>query len=178
AHPPRGRAGASAGLCSASRYCLGAAPGHARSHAARVEGSRPRAAAKYRNWAAGARRRAHYPPCGPVARNGPTSSQSGQVAWGLLGSQTLVGLWYVLGCTTLPALLMKNTFRGAGFAAGVGQLHARHAAVGFDKLVDALLKFDVFVLPDTEVFRRDATFGRHRRGFLNKQTGAAHGAAA
>ena len=67
---------------------------------------------------------------------------------------------------------------GAGFAAGVGQLNAGHAALRRDEGVDALEHGHLLIFPDAEVFGTDAALGRHGRGLLNNETGPAHGPAA
>ena len=51
----------------------------------------------------------------------------------------------------------------ARLAAGVGELNAGHGALRFDERRDAGEHGDMLVLPDAQVVRRDASFGRHGR---------------
>ena len=66
---------------------------------------------------------------------------------------------------------------GAGFAAGVGQLHARHAALRHNEVVDAPQHGHLLIFPQAQVFGTDAAFGRNSRGFLHNEGRAAHGPA-
>ena len=76
------------------------------------------------------------------------------------------------------AMLADPRPMGAGLAPGVGQLNAGDSALSRDETGDALQRFDLFVVPQTEVFGGDSPVGGDRRGFRENQSGTAHRAAA
>src|SRR5438477_1214264 len=69
------------------------------------------------------------------------------------------------------ALFFRNRPRlfpwpaGAGFSAGVRQLHTGHASLLVNELNDSAQHLDVAVGPDAEVVRTDAPLGKDRRCF-------------
>ena len=67
---------------------------------------------------------------------------------------------------------------GAGFAPGVGQLDARHAALRPNEIGDAPQHRHLRVVPEAEVGGRDAAFRGHGRGFLHDEGRPAHRPAA
>ena len=67
---------------------------------------------------------------------------------------------------------------GAGFAACVRKLHAGNGPLGFDKSHDWCKRLGVFVVPNSEILRRDAAFRHDRRRFREDQTRSANRPAA
>jgi hypothetical protein len=65
---------------------------------------------------------------------------------------------------------------GAGLAAGMGDLRARHRAGGGDQARQPSVAGDLRIVPQAQVLRRDAALRRHCRGFRDHQPGAADGA--
>jgi hypothetical protein len=65
----------------------------------------------------------------------------------------------------------------AAFAPGVGDLHAGHGALGLYEFDDAREKFNMRVLPDSEILGADASFGRNRGRLGEYQARASHGPA-
>ncbi len=74
-------------------------------------------------------------------------------------------------------MLAKPRAPGAGLAAGVRQLDACNRTLSVDKTGDTLHRFDLFVVPQPEVFGSDAPVRRHRHRFGDDQAGAANGTA-
>src|ERR1700733_4864858 len=56
----------------------------------------------------------------------------------------------------------------------MSQLHTGHGSLARKKSHDSRQKLDVRIVPDSQIFRADASFGRHAGGFGKDQARSSH----